>query len=748
MLTVEGPPTLSSGRWLAPALTLSGLVLGIPAVWGFAVSPWALPLPPLTLPLVALVGTCLGGLLAALVARRAANRDAPPKLPGGDEAVGTLGAAKIEGRLAAGWLTLTLGVGAYLWFSGFLQRLSHANVGEGGSVVALLFLAGVCGGMQLLIIPARGRGVGGVIVAVALAWLLTAGIHPLASANALYQRATPLITVVLVISSITTIGLAFLREDRRTAAAAGLVQRNAVLWPVIRTLAFVTLAAILCTLIPLGIPGSDLVAQTWNRVFGHGQYGVAGPGVAHQQLGNTVDITDPAPVLPGVVLRYHVDSAPPFLVANPPLMLTSFDQFDGHTWGQGTTKPVTITGLLPVGKGAATLRAHITVEHLSESLAWVPGLTDPLGFSLPSQAQTLGGGGDAPTTLSVVGWQAPSALTKGTHYSMTSLVIDPAHLTPVPGDAVIPPSLTTIPGSEADAVKALARQWGGDDTTLGGQIDAIETAMRLHLHIDGAKTPAPAGDPVLAAIANGHGNSLALNTLGVLLLRARGIPARLAVGYGPGECANGGSECTVAGDQVAVWVQVATAQGWLDRFPIAQVTFLPGSAPSDASASPTATPQQAGATGSNDPTHQNDATKNDRQASAVLWLLALLVVALIGAVALLVLVRRRASATTTPQATLHVTFSALGQWARRWGAVHFQVGDTMRRGTAKVSMLVGHEAELNRLVTWFEDLTHGGGLRVPLAVLAATTQQVRKLLSFWGGLRTLVRRRAPSRSQS
>jgi transglutaminase-like putative cysteine protease len=277
---------------------------------------------------------------------------------------------------------------------------------------------------------------------------------------------------------------------------------------------------------------------------------------------------------PIVELRTNLvaDGTRPLLRVSTPrpvyLRTTALNSYDGATerWTNGGFETAPATGRLPAARpvGAAErLSVQVEVENLSGGLL-VP---------IPYQPRSISGSADKnfrydPGLSTLVPGEG-QRLEQGDRYSVNASVPapEPAALNAVELDDP-PRRLTALPESIPVEVEALASRI----VTEAGAETAFQSALAIQRELRSwsYSTTPPGGHGPTAmerflATQTGYCEQFA-GTMAVML-RSQGIPARIAVGYTPGE-KTGPNEYTITASNAHSWVEVLfPGHGWISFEP-------------------------------------------------------------------------------------------------------------------------------------------------------------------------------------
>ncbi|MDQ1484572.1 MAG: protein-glutamine gamma-glutamyltransferase [Actinomycetota bacterium] len=307
-------------------------------------------------------------------------------------------------------------------------------------------------------------------------------------------------------------------------------------------------------------------------------------------------------------LRGTPTTAPVFAVpANAPAYWQGavYDSFDGTRWtttsadlvkpwaldnsGRGTSQTGPVDRLAPAG-GTAASRTD-TVDVLT---------AQPLDTVFaPGRATSYAGAGqvssDGDGVTRLTGGPA-----KGDRYvvASTQVTASPAVLRAGAGPDATDPRWTALPPQLPTRIADLAAGLAASTATRYDAVVAVEDYLRTHATYDlNSPLPAPGADAVddfLFISRRGFCEQFA--SAAVVMLRTRGIPARLVTGYSQGDTSRG-TRVMRASDAHA-WVQVwYQGTGWVDSDPTASaVPVAHPTANPEVTATPTPAPASHPAT--------------------------------------------------------------------------------------------------------------------------------------------------------
>ncbi|MEU2199325.1 transglutaminaseTgpA domain-containing protein [Isoptericola sp. NPDC019482] len=361
-----------------------------------------------------------------------------------------------------------------------------------------------------------------------------------------------------------------------------------------------------------------------------------------------------------------------------PLRSYTATAFDGRRWQRGeerggrefAERDVLWPEDLPPG-AQATRKVAFEVGELRD---------DKLPISIdPRQVSTdAGGWGYDPARDEVVGGLTDT----GDAYTLTvhERDLDPDVLREAPA-ADLDEVYTQVPESaHAADVEAAAREVVGDADTVYDQAVDLQRWLRDPTRFTYSTTipRGGTGDPVWDFLQHRTGYCIQFATTMVVMARSLGIPARLAVGYLPGD-RTGETTWRITGQDSHAWPEIYfPGTGWV-RFeptPAQQTGSPPAYTTALAQGGPTAVPTAASDLGERRPTAGSTPTDDaatpsastaasltpvvDTGLPAWVWITAgSLVVVLVGGLVLLLARRRRASQELDPELAWEQVLAAL-----------------------------------------------------------------------------------------
>lgn len=234
-----------------------------------------------------------------------------------------------------------------------------------------------------------------------------------------------------------------------------------------------------------------------------------------------------------------------------PLRVTATEEFDGQTWLAPERDGAPITGPeLPAAQGvspeavSSREEVSVTVNNLRAPHLAIPAATMSLSIDGPSFEYN--------EDVNAVLLNAPV----DNYVALYADIAPDGPIEPIgPSAEVIgsqAPQLLEVPEESLDAISALA------DEILDGEEDPLEIGRMTQEHFRGSgytyslalapRDPEISGDAITQFLASQQGYCVQFSTAMVMLARLEGIPARMAVGFLPGEVQNDGSRKVRAKD--------------------------------------------------------------------------------------------------------------------------------------------------------------------------------------------------------
>ncbi|MGB3830042.1 MAG: DUF3488 and transglutaminase-like domain-containing protein [Ornithinimicrobium sp.] len=234
-----------------------------------------------------------------------------------------------------------------------------------------------------------------------------------------------------------------------------------------------------------------------------------------------------------------------------PLRVTATSEFDGQTWQAPDRDGQTVDGPdLPIPRGvsptvaASTEEVAVTLNQLQAPHVAIPATTTSLDVSAPTFQYD-------PDTGAVLlnAYVENYAAT----YFEVALDGEPDPIGPTAADlAAASPELLDVPAASREAVVQRAQE------ILDGESEPLEVGRLLQEHFRSADYTyslelAPpqediSADPITQFLASRRGYCVQFSTAMVMMARANDIPARMAVGFLPGELREDGTRRIIASD--------------------------------------------------------------------------------------------------------------------------------------------------------------------------------------------------------
>ncbi|MFC5382239.1 transglutaminaseTgpA domain-containing protein [Aquipuribacter nitratireducens] len=363
------------------------------------------------------------------------------------------------------------------------------------------------------------------------------------------------------------LAMALTDADRRLAAwgqvlgrrgAGGTAVPSGVTEHLVRVAAVTAAVAVgVGALVPALVPGAsaDRLQQVVDERFGEGGGGAT---AVNPFLDIREDLEEQDDT---VVIRYATTDDDP-----DPLRIVTADTFDGAVWGPSPVAPSAdqaVSGGLPSPPGA-TAEVLGAADRVSTSLS-VGGLAQtflPLPYP-PAQVDVEGTWLYDPRTLNVL---STTGTTEGLAYSVTSYDISPdAAQLATATTAGTDPTWTTLPEGVSEVVVGEAERVTADETSPYGQALALQQWFRnfggFTYSLDAPTTTDR--DAVEAFLEDRRGYCVQFASTMALMSRSLGIPARVAVGFLPGEEVEPG-QWEIRADDAHAWPELYfDGVGWV-----------------------------------------------------------------------------------------------------------------------------------------------------------------------------------------
>jgi len=249
--------------------------------------------------------------------------------------------------------------------------------------------------------------------------------------------------------------------------------------------------------------------------------------------------------------------------------LVALDRFDGRIWSPSGIDPSTVPlrgdGLSLLKSAPAippaairVLRQHFVIDRLGES--WLPAAFDPLSF----------GGTKEPTQYDVGtgALVSPNGTFRGLSYDVASVAVAPtaAQLDATGTFGGLHTPFTELPTNTPAEISAIAHEVTDGEPTTYRKILAIQDYLLGPPFTYSTEVRPRAGvNPILDFLTRTHRGFCEqfAGTMAVLL-RAIGIPARVAVGFTPGEFDPKHHVYRVTTREAHAWVEALfPSYGWL-----------------------------------------------------------------------------------------------------------------------------------------------------------------------------------------
>lgn len=273
------------------------------------------------------------------------------------------------------------------------------------------------------------------------------------------------------------------------------------------------------------------------------------------------------------------------LPAGASIRLAVMDDYDGLVWrvtGSGSETAGTFERVgeeIPNPADGDTERIEVTIRALDE--VWLPtaGIPQMLTFASDTNDEVVDAYRFNRTTETAA---SPTFASEGDRYTLESVfetapTADELNGLPLDPDVLLPDVTSIDPVIVAAAADAV-----GDAVSPYAQVKALEEYFQAGAYSDGGQTASPrvpAGHSLARLIAFLGGTQLVGNgeqyaaTMALMAL-ARGIPARVVLGFSP---PGGGEEAVpVVGDDLHAWVEVPFQDvGWASFDPTPDEDQLP-----------------------------------------------------------------------------------------------------------------------------------------------------------------------------
>ncbi|HEY7439983.1 MAG TPA: DUF3488 and transglutaminase-like domain-containing protein [Acidimicrobiia bacterium] len=232
--------------------------------------------------------------------------------------------------------------------------------------------------------------------------------------------------------------------------------------------------------------------------------------------------------------------------------LAGLDHFDGNIWGI-ESEASAVTSELPRRPRPGTIRERFTIDALDGQ--WLPAAYEPTATDANGTRVV-----DASRTL-----VSPNGILH-TDYQVDSRVPQPLTPTQIAGTAAPLPhqyeSDTDLPPGFPDSVRAAARRVTAGATTPYGKAKALERYFTGGSFVYDLNVPRGSGtDEIVSFLRIKRGFCEQFAGAYAAMARSLGLPARVAVGFGPGQL--DGGTFTVRARDAHAWPEVWLAGlGW------------------------------------------------------------------------------------------------------------------------------------------------------------------------------------------
>lgn len=235
-------------------------------------------------------------------------------------------------------------------------------------------------------------------------------------------------------------------------------------------------------------------------------------------------------------------------------VLASYDSYSGDAWSTTiTADPVGAEGD-PTTAGSQSLgRVAITLDAPAQLLPHQPAVDSagPEGLRYDPASETL--------------VAARPTRSYSAAYRVTSPSVADLSAAAIPSG--LPSSLTTVPSCTPPALLTLAKKATADAVLPDEKAVALQQAFtRAPYVFDPDASPGDGCARLTEFMGTHHGTSEQFATAYALAARSIGLPARMVVGFGPGNAQ--GSKRVVTNADARAWVQIKfTGIGWTDFEP-------------------------------------------------------------------------------------------------------------------------------------------------------------------------------------
>lgn len=246
----------------------------------------------------------------------------------------------------------------------------------------------------------------------------------------------------------------------------------------------------------------------------------------------------------------------------------ALDRFTGEAWrtaGDGVAAGRAAGGALDLQRledvdpaAARVVHQHFTFDHLSEP--WLPAAFDPIVF----------GGNHDPIEFDPASGLllAPNGTYRGFSYDVTSVAVSPTPAAlEAAGNFAEPPNSspeTSLPASVPRQIVRIAHQLTDDQPTTYQKILAIQDHLLTFRYSEQVKSNDSANQILYFLTKSRTGYCQQFAGTMAVLLRALGIPARVAIGFTPGRRDPRTGVYRVTTQNAHAWVEALFPRyGWL-----------------------------------------------------------------------------------------------------------------------------------------------------------------------------------------
>lgn len=256
----------------------------------------------------------------------------------------------------------------------------------------------------------------------------------------------------------------------------------------------------------------------------------------------------------------------------------AFDRFENNVWTVSAEEKVTVPSWqdLPVVLPVRGSEMQLVFELYRPS-SWIYTFATPRNVDIDTQ---VGGFRISTTTLDLLTLQAGKRLEKGQRYTILTRYIAPSSDDLREAEGELPrwvlDRYLQLPPNFSPRLRALAEEIAGDAPTRYDKAEAITRYLREHITYAERIPPPPPGQDVMEWFLFEHRQGFCnyYATAEVLLLRAVGVPARLATGYAQGET-QGNGQYVVRERHAHAWPEVYfPGWGWVEFEPTVNQAVL------------------------------------------------------------------------------------------------------------------------------------------------------------------------------